>query len=146
MQFNAVGSNARLAVKKIKHAHTHNLHWDVGCLEAGSGGEPGVKLGSRILDSGKEGATRANTGRRRDFRDHGVPGCILNHQMIVGIIFQLVLSQCRIDHPYRRFRWRNPIVRWNRAGRRNGPHGSDGGVAGRIQVDFACVRVSARFH
>ncbi len=101
MQLNLVRGRSRLTMRKVEHAHTRNLHGNVCRLEAGGGGELRVKLGARVGNVRQERAGRPDARGCRDLRDHGIAGCILNHEMVVGVALQLEQGQGCIDDPCR---------------------------------------------
>src|SRR5262249_17981219 len=89
MELNSVGGDPGLAMQKIKHTHTRDLYRNVGSLKACGRTELGVKFGAGVRDLRQERAARCHAGGRRYLRDHRISGCILDHQVIVGVALQL---------------------------------------------------------
>ena len=133
-------------MQKIEHAHSLDLHGNVRRLEARGRRELGVKFGTRILDACDERAASTNACRRRDLRNHGVAGSVLDHKMVVGIALQLELGQGGVDDPLRGLGRRDAVVRRNWIGRGECPHVRDGCIGRGIQVHQPCVGIGARLH
>lgn len=143
MEFHLVRRRSRLPVGKIEHAHTRNLHRDVCGLEARCRRQHGVEFGARAGDGRQKRAGRAHARRRRNLRNHGVAGCILDDQVIVGIALQFVERQGRVDHPDGRLLRRNAIVGRNGAGRGKRDHIGNRGVCGRTQVHQTSIGIGS---
>ena len=112
--------------------------WKVGC-----GGKAGVELRP---DGGHRRIERtggAVAGGRRNLRDHRVSDRILQHDVVIDVVFQLVERHGPVHHVHRGFGGRDAGIE-RRAGRGgNHAQGGDGGADRITQVDQAGIGVGA---
>lgn len=133
-------------MQEIEHSHTHDLHWNVRGLKTGGDAELSVELCARILNRGGERTGGTDAGGRRYLGNHRIARSILNHQVVVGIAFQFENRKRGVDHPNRGLRRGDTIVGRDRTGSGEGPHRRNRGIRGRVEVDFARIRIGAGFY
>jgi hypothetical protein len=85
MQFDDIGGDSVLMVKKIEEANARYLHRNIGSLEGRTHRELCVKLSPRIRDMRSEGAARIDARWRGNLRDHGIPLVVLQYKVVVGV-------------------------------------------------------------
>jgi hypothetical protein len=121
MELDAVGSNARLTVQKVKESYARDSHRDVRILEEYCGRQSPVKSLSRCRDSRLKRTPNCATWAR-DLRDDCIARAILDDDVIVNVVLFLVVDQSPVHYPHGRLIRGDASVRRWRRGRRPTPH------------------------
>jgi hypothetical protein len=146
VQLDLVGRSARLTVWEIVHAHAGDQHRNVNGLKAGGDIEHGIRLGSGTGDARIHRTAGRHASRRGNLCDHGIPGGILDDQVIILVAFQLDHRQERIHGPDRCFLRGNTVVGRDRSRCRKRSQIRYGCILWGIEVDLTDIGIGSHFH
>jgi hypothetical protein len=152
MKLDLIWRSSGLPVRKIEHSNPGKPHRSICRLERSCCERQTrtVELAPRRCYPWQERTRCANTGRRVSriwyLGHHRVVCTVLNHQVVIGIVLKLVLYQCSLDDPLRRFGRRNAVICRCWIGRRIAVEDRDRCRRGRIQIYQTNVRVGPGFH